>query len=246
METKLGGNRAKEISAKLPFDGAIHTKTIGLSGGLWLLWNDDKVSMEELAKTEQEIHIEVKVYASNLSWIFFSIYASPRNEDRCVLWNNLTKVTELHNKLWVMASDFNEPLLDEDKFGGRGVNVNRSLAFKDCLDSCNMVDMGFAGPRYSWTNKRDISNLILERIDRYFMNPVWCVLYPNAKVTHLPRCHSDHCPMLMEAFPTNPLATNKPFRFQEFWLSDLTFPNIVSKAWSSDKSLVDAIDTFSK
>ena len=246
METKLGGNRAKEISAKLPFDGAIHTETIGLSGGLWLLWNDDKVSVEELAKTEQEIHIEVKVYASNLSWIFFAIYASPRNEDRCVLWNNLTKVTELHNKLWVMAGNFNEPLLDEDKFGGMGVNVNRSLAFKDCLDSCNMVDMGFAGPRYTWTNKRDISNLILERIDRYFMNPVWCVLYPNAKVTHLPRCHSDHCPMLMEAFPTNPLATNKPFRFQEFWLSDLTFPNIVSKAWSSNKSLVDAIDTFSK
>ena len=246
METKFGGNKAKEITAGLPFDGAIHTETIGLSGGLWLLWNDDKVSVEELAKTEQEIHTEVKVCASNLSWIFSTIYASPKNEDRCVLWNNLNKVAELHNKPWVMVGDFNEPLLDEDKFGGRGVSVNRSLAFKDCLDSCNMVDMGFAGSKYTWTNKRDISNLILERIDRYFMNPAWCVLYPDAKVTHLPRCHSDHYPVLMEAFPASSLVTNKPFRFQEFWLSDLTFPNIVLKAWSSDRSLADAIDTFSK
>ena len=170
------------------------------------------------------------MHTSNFSWIFSAIYASPRNEDGCVLWNNLIKVAELHNKPWVMAGDFNEPLVDENKFGGRGVSVNRSLAFKDCLDGCNMVDMGFAGPRYIWTNKRDVNNLILERIDRYFMNPDWCVLYPDAKVTHLPRCHSDHCPVLMEAIPNCTQAPNKPFRFQEFWLSDL----------------MDAIDTFSK
>ena len=114
-----------------------------------LLWNADKVSVEELAKTEQEIHVEVKVHASNLSWIFSAIYASPRKEDRYILWNNLSKVAELHNKPWVMAGDFNEMLIDEDKFGGRGVSVNRSLAFKDCLDGCNMVDMGFNGPKYT-------------------------------------------------------------------------------------------------
>ena len=149
METKLGGNRAKLVTDRLPFDGAIHTETVGLSGGLWLLWNADKVSVEELAKIEQEIHVEVKVRASNLSWIFSAIYASPRKEDRYILWNNLSKVAELHNKPWVMAGDFNEPLIDEDKFGGRGVSVNRSLAFKDCLDGCNMVDMGFNGPKYT-------------------------------------------------------------------------------------------------
>ena len=86
------------VTDRLPFDGAIHTETVGLSGGLWLLWNTDKVSVEELAKTEQEIHVEVKVRASNLSWIFSAIYASPRKEDRYILWNNLSKVAELHNK----------------------------------------------------------------------------------------------------------------------------------------------------
>ena len=171
METKIGGARAKEITDRLPFDGAIHTNTIGYAGGLWLLWNSDKVDIIELANTEQEIHVEVKVRSSNLSWIFSAIYASPRSEERCVLWDNLIKVADLHNKPWIMAGDFSEPLTDEDKFGGRGVNVNRSLLFKECLDSCNMVDMGFSCPRYTWTNKRDINNLILERIDRFFMNP---------------------------------------------------------------------------
>ena len=37
METLVGGSRVKEISDKLPFDGAVHTETIGYVGGLWLL-----------------------------------------------------------------------------------------------------------------------------------------------------------------------------------------------------------------
>ena len=52
METKLGGARAKEISDRLPFDGAIHTETIGYAGGLWLLWNADIVDVVHLANTE--------------------------------------------------------------------------------------------------------------------------------------------------------------------------------------------------
>ena len=79
-------------------------------------------------------------------------------------------MAKLHNKPWIMAGDFNEPFIEEDKYGGKRVHVNRSLAFKDYLDSCNMVDMGFSGPRYTWTNKRDLNNLILERMDSFFMN----------------------------------------------------------------------------
>ena len=59
-ETQLGGDRAKEITDCLPFEGAIHFETIGHSGGLWLLWNLNMVEVVQLAITEQEIHVEVK------------------------------------------------------------------------------------------------------------------------------------------------------------------------------------------
>ena len=52
METKLGGERARVVTDRLPFDGAIHTDTIGFSGGLWLLWNSDKVEVEGFANME--------------------------------------------------------------------------------------------------------------------------------------------------------------------------------------------------
>ena len=160
--------------------------------------------------------MEVKVLATNLSWIFFAVYTIPRNVERCILWENFIKVADLHNKPWVIAGDFNKPLLGEDKFGGRPVNISRSLLFKDCLDKCNMVDLGFSGPRYTWTNRREINNLIQERIDRYFMNPSRCLLYSDARVSHLTRCHSDHCPVLLEIVPRQTTFLKMPFRFQSY------------------------------
>lgn len=75
--------------------------------------------------------------------------------------------------------------MEEDKFKGRAVSVNRSLLFKECLDKCNMIDIGFSGPRFTWTNRREFQALIQERINRVFVNPSWCVLYSEAGVVHL-------------------------------------------------------------
>ena len=82
METRIGGDKAKEITDRLPFNGVIHMEMIGFAGGIWLLWNSDRVEVVQLANTEQEIHVEVKVLLSNLSWIFTAAYASPRYDER--------------------------------------------------------------------------------------------------------------------------------------------------------------------
>ena len=44
-ETRAGGERAKEITNRLPFDGALHADTVGYSGGIWVLWNLDEVEV---------------------------------------------------------------------------------------------------------------------------------------------------------------------------------------------------------
>ena len=84
-KTRVGGNRAKEITNTLPFDGAIHIDTIGYAGGLWLLWKSEEVEVTQLAKTEHKIHIVIKVLSSDLSWILTCIYASLRFVERKLL-----------------------------------------------------------------------------------------------------------------------------------------------------------------
>ena len=106
-ETRVGGSRAEKIIEGLPFDGFITTETIGYAGGLWILWRSEDADIKLLSSTEQEIHATVKVCASNLSWLFTAIYASPRIAERRILWSNLEKVGQLHNLPWLMIGDFN-------------------------------------------------------------------------------------------------------------------------------------------
>ena len=135
-----------------------------------------------MALSEQEIHVMVKVLPSNFEFICTAVYASPRFHKRCVLWNNFKNAASLHDKPWVIVGDFNEVLLEGDKYGGRSISSSRSLVFKECLDYCSMVDMGFVGPRFTWTNKRNFSALVEERINRFFANPSWYALHPDTSL----------------------------------------------------------------
>ena len=173
-----------------------------------------------------------------------AIYVSSRLAKIRILWNNLKFVAHLHNLLWLMLGDFNEVLCGEDKFGGNQVNLNRTLEFKGCLDECNMIDLGFAGPKYTWKNCRPISSLILERIDRCFANSVWRLLFAEAVVTHMPRTFSDHCPMLIKLCKSSANHLNKSFRFQIMWLLHPDFLRVVQQAWSKDRFLQTSTSDF--
>ena len=145
---------------------------------------------------------------------------------------------------WLLLGDFNEVLSSENKFGGRSINLNRALDFKECLDTCSLLDLGFSGPKFTWSNLRQVPDLILERIDRCFANSSWRLLYPEASITHLPRVFSDHCPVLLELSKPPPASLNRPFRFQTMWLHHPDFHDVVRGAWEQESILPSAIKLF--
>lgn len=104
--------------------------------------------------------------------------------------------------------------------------------FHACLNSCSLIDLGFSGPKYTWTNSQYVSSLIMQRLDRALANPEWHFLFPKANVTHLPRTHLDHCPILL-TLHHNPLnSLTCPFRFESIWLSHPEFPSVIAQAWA--------------
>ena len=159
-ETRLFGVRATEIIEGLPFDGCAVADTIGFAGGIWMLWRSDRVQVNVLAATEQEIHALVQVRSQPLNWLISAIYASPRFAERCVLWDNLKMLASLHNLPWAIMGDFNEVIAEEEKSGGNSISQRRVNAILDCMDTCQMMDLGFSGPKFTWSNKREIGNLI--------------------------------------------------------------------------------------
>ena len=68
----------------------------------------------------------------------------------------------------------------------------------------------------------------------------------DSRVTHLTRCVSDHCSVLLEKNPSNSVFLPRPFKFQIFWLSDVSFLGIVKEAWGWTRSLRESIENFSR
>ena len=112
------------------------------------------MELSELSSTKQEIYALVSSTANPPS-LLFAIYASPRLVEQRLLWENLETVASLHSLPWVIAGNFNEVLMNGDNLGGNAISISRALRFQECLNMCNMIDIGFAGPCFTWSNHID-------------------------------------------------------------------------------------------
>lgn len=98
--------------------------------------------------------------------------------------------------------DFNDISHSREKFGGRRLSLQKMTSFNNFLNCCNLVDLGFVGPRFTWTNNRESGKIVRTRIDRCHANTSWIILFPNSSISHLPRVYFDHFPILLNVFPS--------------------------------------------
>lgn len=123
---------------------------------------------------------------------------------------------------WLALGDFNEIVAPCEKFGGSPPKTHKMSAFLKCIQTCSLIDAGFSGQKYTWTNRQK-QNPNFERLDRALYNSDWLKLYPNSNVLHLPRLKSDHCPILVKtSLPPTPCG-RRPFEFEPMWSLDPSF-----------------------
>ena len=87
-----------------------------------------------------------------------------------MLWENLKMLSVRHNLPWVAMWDFNDVTCEEEKYGGNGICRRRVTKYTGCMDFYNLIDLGFSGSKYTWTNKSDIYDLIQQRLDKVWAN----------------------------------------------------------------------------
>ena len=100
--------------------------------------------------------------------------------------------------------------------------------FREVLDECGLMDLGFRGEKYTWKGKRS-RGLVLERLDRAVANNNWFSSNPGTQVQHLHSHTSDHKPIIVK--PNGILhLPNRPFKFEKMWLGDRGCSDIVNSA----------------
>lgn len=70
-----------------------------------------------------------------------------------------------------MCGYFNEILHANEKWGGNSRRNEHMQGFQVVMDLCNLIDLGFVGPKFTWCNNREGEAGITERLDRYLANP---------------------------------------------------------------------------
>lgn len=71
-------------------------------------------------------------------------------------------------------------------------------AFSDTLDECGLQDVKSRGDYFTWFNRRQGSDMIFARLDRYVCNSEWQQMFPTAEFENLGFFGSDHRPILMD------------------------------------------------
>lgn len=98
-----------------------------------------------------------------------------------------------------------------------------------------LLDLGYRGPAYTWTNRQSGDRLIMERLDRALSTVEWVTRFPHAGVLHLPRLNSDHHPLLLR---TNSYAkkSRKKFRVENWWFQHSDFATVCQTALADQSS----------
>lgn len=135
---------------------------------------------------------------SYAEWDIAAIYALPISRYCKELWCYLKNINE-HLKIpWLILGNFNQILVDKDKLGGSGIWRRSGGSLWNLLEDCDFPDVNYSGPTHTWTNSRGGKENIIERLDRAICNRAWDLKFTNGILDHLPRTHSDHCPLFVE------------------------------------------------
>lgn len=69
--------------------------------------------------------------------------------------------------------------------------------FRSTLDFCELNDMGFVGPKFTWCNMRGDGQFIKERLERVVANGEWEEMYPVRNIEVIATRCPDHTPLFL-------------------------------------------------
>ncbi|XP_057760091.1 uncharacterized protein LOC130980424 [Arachis stenosperma] len=192
------------------------------AGGLAVMW-DSSIVLEVSSMSLNHIDMRVKVAEAGQQWRVTGFYGNSDAANKQKSWDLLSSLGKSQNMPWLVFGDFNQILEQKEKTGGLSVSYSQMKGFQEVLQMNQLLDLGFVGHSFTWTNNRPGEMNIQERLDRAIATIDWKEAFPETIVRHLQRYKSDHCPLLIDVTgQENKRRRKRPniFRFEEMWLQN--------------------------
>ncbi|XP_059436727.1 uncharacterized protein LOC132169767 [Corylus avellana] len=232
METISNKKRMERLRVKLGFEGLFVVEPVGKSGGLALFW---KVAEELEIQNYSRRHINaiVKMSDNEVPWKLTGFYGHPDPTKRMESWSLLSHLKFFAPVPWLCVGDFNEIAHQSEKVGANRRREGQMEAFQAAPEDCNLGDLGFSGPRFTWSNMGQDASFTQERLDRVVGNSGWCNMHKSAGVHVLAARASDHNPIYVSFSGIQPrgLQGRRGFKFEASWIPDEECGAIIREAW---------------
>ncbi|CAN1267942.1 hypothetical protein LINPERPRIM_LOCUS12971, partial [Linum perenne] len=119
-----------------------------------------------------------------------------------------------------------------EKRGGIPLDRNKIASLLNFSNNMQLLDIGFSGPEFTWSNRQSLASPIDERLDQFFINESWLDTFPESAIEHLHSFCSDHSPIVLCAMPPSPIS-KKLFRFDYLWVDNPEILSLISHSWAS-------------
>lgn len=101
---------------------------------------------------------------------FTGFYGEPITHKRFESWDLLRRLNRQFGLPWLCSGDFNEILRGSEKIGGSNRSHTQMQLFRDTIDECGFLDMGYKGHPFTWKKFFSDGRTIVERLDRCLAN----------------------------------------------------------------------------
>lgn len=129
------------------------------------------------------------------------------------------------------AGDFSELVRQDEKLGG-ALRNHQQMQLLRCYRECGFMDLGFIGPKFSWSKHFENGYSIWKRLNRGSATNNWFLKFLATRVHHL-HCDSlNHSPLLINLSDLDHLPRKKNSRFEKMWLSDSRCAETVEASWN--------------
>ncbi|XP_055959779.1 uncharacterized protein LOC130014847 [Mercurialis annua] len=203
---------------------------INTAGGLFLMWSD---AIDVSVQLTSAFWVVCSVTVAN--GVSFDIIFCHLNSHVSVRRNQFASLLSLKAKLQnkvVIMGDFNDITHPSEKEGGLLYVPAAHVDFINFIYNMQLIDMGFVGPAFTWSNHQSSPNLIQERLDRSLATNEWTTSFPHFSVHHLKSVASDYCPLLLHLSNLKRY-TRARFHYDYRWNKyQMLLPNIAS-IWAS-------------
>ena len=152
-------------------------------------------------------------------------------------WSLLRFLVAMDPILLVCLGDFNEILHQSKKCGGNEKHRGLMEDFHSTLDFCDLVDLGFRGPKFTWNNGREDGVFVQKHLDRVVANDGWRNFFPKANILVERVTSLGNLPIIGTLQEEQKLGRNKTiFKHEASWVLDGEYKDqIVTRAWEANE-----------